>query len=197
MHSRASSSVHRGLLDVKMLSGKEGLLGARWDEDSVKAMTSSASCPSRPFVLSQSPQKRTGWRCVAVRSSCVLWYQVLRVPLHSCVSVILPSRNKTSRRHRGLQRSLHILWARSGSLDERDVNKNTNKYRYSHKAALLRSYRKILLSISCFLFSVIKQFKKVNHKTFLFFTFVSYIHKNYFDIWQTFTSNDIKVKEQK
>lgn len=85
----------------------------------------------------------------------------------------------------GVQRALRILWVDFGSLDERDLDRNTNKYRHSHKAALWRSYSKILSSISCFSFPLVKSFSKVKLFTtiklsiFLIFfcTFVSYIHK--------------------
>lgn len=63
----------------------------------------------------------------------------------------------------GFQRALHILRAGSGSLDKRDANRNTNTYRYSHKAALWRSRSKILFYLF-FSFS----FSKVNNKMLFF-----------------------------
>lgn len=61
----------------------------------------------------------------------------------------------------GGQRALHTLRAGSGSLDERDINRNTNKYRHSHKTAPQRSHSKILFSNSCFSFPFIKEFSKL------------------------------------
>lgn len=94
VHSQASSSVHGGLLDVWMLNGKKGLLVARRDKNAVVALTSPTSCP---LFLSPSTQKLTGWRSVGVRSSSVLYYQFLRVLIHSCVTGRLTSQKQTSR----------------------------------------------------------------------------------------------------
>lgn len=38
------------------------------------------------FLLSPSTKKKPGWRSVAVRSSSALWYQFLRVLVHSYVT---------------------------------------------------------------------------------------------------------------
>ncbi len=136
---------------------------ASWERGERQKCSHSLDVPSfTSQFLSPSPQKPTGRRSVPARSSSVLQNKFLRVLLPSCVTgrLTVPKQTRWLKGHsdrgREGQRALHTLLAGSGSLDKRDINRNTNKYRHSHKAALWRSFSKILFSISRFSFPFIK-----------------------------------------
>lgn len=164
MHSRVSSSV-KPVMEACWCFGcrmEKGLLGSRRrDKNAVIALMSPASCPlGFPLHRHRNKQDR-GLRP---------WGAALRSAMSSSEFSSTP---KTGRLYRAETDESGERSYRQGGrggvkghcthsepvpdpLTKRDVNRNTNKYRHSHKAALWRSHSKILFSISCFSFLFIK-----------------------------------------
>lgn len=160
---------------------KKGLLGARRDKNSFRYSTSALLFQPLFFILTEAHL------LLASRLSGAA-PEFLCTAGHLTVQLIQWKGEP--------DRGLH-----SEPAPCRRCQQKTNKNRHRHGAALQLD-NNILFSISCLSFPSIKLFSKAfhNHKTFQFpfflCTFVSYIHKNYSDVWQTFTSNDVEAERK-